>query len=329
MIKFLTNTKKLNNMENANEIKFRASSSGYLMSEPKEKSPFDKWHDASALAKKYSEDYALIANKETKTANNKLVSISKLNNEIAELAKIKDAPFLSESCKTHLIDVFVSEKHKRKEEINSKYLSKGNERESDSTTLLSRVNKIMYKENKQPEIHLSNDFIKGTPDIYIGKSIEKAAEIIDTKTSWSAHTFFRAQKDKLNPMYYWQGTSYMWLTGATKCTIAYCLVNGTEKAIGDEKRKLAWNYGADPDVNPEYIEKCKQIEINHIFDIEDFKKENPYYQFDNDVSQWVYDIPYTERVFQFKFERNEEDILRLENRIKDCRTWMNENLFNV
>lgn len=260
-------------MESANEIKFRCSSLGHLMTDARSKS-------------------------ET----------------------------LSETTKTHLIDVFVSEKHHRKEELSNKYLSKGNEREEDSITLLSRNTKVFYKKNEE---HLFNDYIKGTPDIYTGNDIYHADEIFDTKTSFSAHTFFRAKHKELEKNYYWQITGYMWLTGATKGTVAYCLVNGTYQQISDEKRKLAYQmneFGVDVH-SDEYLKKCRQIEINHIFDLEAFVKENPHFEFDNDLSKWEYDIPYTERVHLISFERNEADILRLAQRIKECRIYMNENLF--
>lgn len=236
---------------------------------------------------------------------------------------------LSETTKTHLMDVFVSAKYGRKEEHSGKMLDKGNEREQDSITLLSRITKTFFKKN---ETCLSNSRIKGTPDLFLGESVENATEIFDTKTSWSAHTFFRAQKE-LNKLYYWQGVSYMALTGASKCTIAYCLVNGTQQAINDEKRKLAYQMGVidQSASNPAYKEKCKQIEINHIFDIKSFAEENPFFDFDNEIvnNSWAFDIPMQERLFTISFERNDEDIQRLYNRIDECRKWMNENLFKV
>lgn len=234
---------------------------------------------------------------------------------------------LSEGAKTHLIDVFVSEKYKRREEISSKYLEKGNECEEDSITLLSRISKIMYKKNT---IRLRNKFVQGEPDLFLGAAIENADETIDTKSSWSAYTFFRSQKDKLNPLYYWQGQCYMWLTGAKKHTVAYCLVNGLADTIIQEKRLLSFKKGMlDFNGNPteKFIDKCKQIEINHIFDLELFKKHNPYFEFDNDLNLWTYDIPKEERVFKFEFDRNEDDIIRLKNRIIDGRKYMNENLY--
>lgn len=233
---------------------------------------------------------------------------------------------LSETTKTHLVDVFVSEMYKRKEELQNKFLTKGNEREDDSITLLSRNTKVFYKKNKD---HLSNDFIKGTPDIYTGPEIKSADEIIDTKTSFSANTFFRAKFKELEKNYYWQGQGYMWLTGAKKCTIAYCLVNGTYQQIMDEKRKLAYQmneFGVD-EHSEEYKKRCRQIEINHIFDLGEFVKENPHFEFDNDLSEWSYDIPYKNRVHLFTFDYSPEDIGKLMLRIADCREWLNENMF--
>lgn len=258
-------------MLNANEILFRSSGIGYLMTEPRSKS--EK---------------------------------------------------ISEGTKTHLIDVFVSNKYGRKEDIKSKFLDKGNEREEDAITLLSRITKQLYSKN---ETHLSNEFIKGTPDLFKGESINNATATIDTKTSWSAHTFFRAQKSELEKMYYWQGQAYMALTGARTHTVAYCLVNGAARAIMDEKRKLAYVMNCIDGDSPEYIEKCKQIEINHIFDMKAFKEENPFFEIHN--KDWSWDIPKEERLFQFTFERSMEDIVRMYQKIKDCREWMNENLFKT
>jgi hypothetical protein len=263
---------------NANEIKFRCSSLGHLMTDPREK------------AKKESGE-------------------------------------LAETVKTHLVDVFVSAKYGRREEIMGKYLDKGNEREEDAITLVSRVTKRFYKKNTE---RLTNDYISGELDLFLGETVDNADETIDTKVSWSANTFFRAKNKPLDKMYEWQGVGYMALSGAKKHTVAYCLVNGTESAIANEKRILSYQNGMmDAGGNPslEFIERCKQIEINHIFDLAAFQKEYPHYDFANDVSKWTYDIPMEERLFMISFERDEAEIERLYQRIRDCRRWMNENLF--
>lgn len=260
-------------LSNANEILFRASGCGNLMTEPKNKS--EK---------------------------------------------------ISETAKTHLIDIYVSEKYGRKEEASGKALDKGNQCEEDGITLLSRVSKKFYKKNEE---HLKNDFVKGTPDLFEGKDIFSADMVIDTKLSWSAHTFFRAQKE-LNKLYEWQVQTYMWLTGAKEASVAYCLVNGTLEAIEDEKRRLSWKLGVvDPSSNEDFKERCKQIEINHIFDLDLFMEHYPHYDLANNILDWKFDIPMKDRVFQFHVKRDNEKIERLKQRIIDCREWMNENLFKA
>jgi len=232
---------------------------------------------------------------------------------------------LSETCITHLIDIYVSALYNRREEHTGKMLDKGNLREEDSITLLTRVTKKFYRKNEQ---RLTNDFISGVPDLLSGDPCE---ETLDTKTSWSAHTYFRAINKKLNPMYYWQGQGYMMLTGAKRHTVAYCLVNGLDTAILDEKRKLQWKMGIiDPSEqkpDSEFIRQCKQIEVNHIFDLKSFLNEYPYFELDNDPNEWKWDIPMEKRLSQFTFERNDQDLIRLQNRIVESWKYMDKYLF--
>ena len=239
---------------------------------------------------------------------------------------------ISETTKVYLIDVFVSTKYGRREDIEGKFLDKGNDREQDSITLLSRVKKFYFSKNEK---QLSNDFISGTPDLFTGESIENADEIIDCKTSWSANTFFRAQKE-LNKTYYWQLQGYCALTRATKATVAYCLVNATPESIMAEKKRLSYKPGMlDQHGNelPAYIAKCKQLEINMIYDLHGFRKElaqrELFFEFHNDIEALnnFPDIPMAERLFTFSFDRNEDDIKRLYQRIENCRLWMSQNLF--
>jgi hypothetical protein len=261
-------------MKNANEIKFRCSSLGYIMPGPKEK-----------------------------------------------------PGILAKTVITNLVDIWVSAKYGRREEIKNKFLDKGNACEEDSITLLSRVKKIMFKKNSE---RLENLFVSGEPDIFTGESIKQADEIFDTKTSWSAHTFFRAKNSELDDNYFFQGHGYMYLTGAKKHTVAYCLVNGTAQAIEDEKRRLGWQMGVidqHDTSNEAYKHRCKQIEINHIFDLELFKSHNPGFDFHNDLKEWKFDIPKEERVHSFTFERDEQVIEAIIKRVVECRQWINTNLF--
>lgn len=256
---------------------------------------------------------------ETKDINTLLFRCSSLGKLMPGKREGKE---IAQGTLTHLVDCFVSWKYSRKEEVDSKVLEKGNLREEDSITLVSLVHKKFYKKNST---RLSNQFITGEWDLDIGEPIE---ETLDTKTSWSAHTFFRAKQKGLEEDYEWQGHGYMWLTGAKKHSVCYCLVNGTAQSINDEKRKLAWKYAPDPETNPDYIKRCKQIEINHIFDLFSFKEENPGFDFHNDLSEWKYDIPMKDRLKVFTFNRDEEKIKQIEERVIRCREWIKNNLMN-
>lgn len=235
---------------------------------------------------------------------------------------------LSDTTKTNLIDLYVSAVYQRREEITSKFLRKGHECEEDSITLLSRVAKHKFKKN---DIRLNNEFVTGEPDLFRGLIIQEADETLDTKSSWSAHTFFRAQRG-LNDNYEWQGHGYMWLTGAKKHTVSYCLVNGTPDAIVNEKfykSKQPGMLDRDGNETQKFKEVCKQIEINHIFDMELFKSHHPYFDFHNDTNKWRWDIPKEKRVHSYEFNRSEEAIARMRARIRLCRNWLNRELFKI
>ncbi len=232
---------------------------------------------------------------------------------------------LAETCKTHLVDLYLSFKYSRREDVNSKFLKKGNEREEDSITLVTMNTKKVYFKNEERR---ENEYITGLWDIDNRTSEGVITETGDTKTSWSMHTFMRSKYKPLDDMYYYQGNGYMGLTGALKHNVYYCLVNGTVEAINIEKRRASFNY-IDPENSDAYLQQCKQIEINHIFDRAAFENENPYFDWAIPRSEWSYDVPLAERMHTFTFERDEEELKRIYQRIVLCRNWMNENLFKI
>jgi len=234
----------------------------------------------------------------------------------------------TDTCIGKLIEIYNANVYSRTEDFGNKYTEHGLDSEENSITLFSRVKKRMYVKNTERK---SNEFVTGEWDLHLVDENGVTAETVDIKSSWSKNTFDKSRlKAKLNQDYYWQGQSYMWLTGAAKHTVAYCLTNASEQTIQDEKRRLAWKMGVidtTSKINEEYIMKCRQIEINHIYDIKLFQQQNPNYDFDNKISGWCYDIPMAERVVCFEFNRNEADIEKLRLRIIECRTHMLTVLF--
>lgn len=209
----------------------------------------------------------------------------------------KEAGNLSETAKTHLVDVFVSNKYGRNSDINNKYIQKGLMVEEDSITIYSRFKKTFFKKNEE---HLSNAFIKGTPDLYIGESIHSASHIIDIKSSYDIFTFFRNVNSDLNNQYYWQVQGYMDLTGAESATVAYCLSDTPEVIINDEKRRLLWKMGVATDENEDYLKACEELDYLLTYG----------------------DIPIGERVIEYSVERNQQDIDRMYEKVMKGREYL-------
>lgn len=239
----------------------------------------------------------------------------------------KEAGNLSKGAKTHCIDIFASWFYNRREDVYSKYMEKGTAVEEQAITLLSLVTRNIYFKNEE---NITNEYISGTPDLFIKDESGKVLIVEDIKSSWDIFTFLRSKHNELQDSYYWQMQSYMWLTEANEANIRYCLVNALPDHIDSEKRKKAWNMGLiDPDNNPEYVERCKQIERNMIYDMVDFQTRYPYYSFHTNLSEWEFDIPIDERVHTFNIKRNDEDIELLRKKIIKAREYIKTLLPNA
>lgn len=205
----------------------------------------------------------------------------------------KEAGLLSKTAQKHLLDVYIAEKYGRKKDIQTKQMKKGIEVEQDSIDLLSMYLKMPFKKNDQ---RFTNDYITGFPDIIDND------RIIDIKSSYDLWTFIGNIPDKLDSLYHWQMQSYMWLTGAKSAVIAYCLVNTPESIIEQEKYYMLKKMDVATEENPEYVKEAMKIEFNMSFD----------------------DISINERVLMFNVGRNEDDILRIQQKVEKAREFLRE-----
>ena len=205
----------------------------------------------------------------------------------------KEAGLLSKTAQKHLLDVYIAEKYGRKKDIQTKQMKKGIEVEQDSIDLLSMYLKMPFSKNDQ---RFTNDYITGFPDIIDND------RIIDIKSSYDLWTFIGNIPDKLDSLYHWQMQSYMWLTGAKSAVIAYCLVNTPESIIEQEKYYMLKKMDVATEENPEYVKEAMKIEFNMSFD----------------------DISIDERVLMFNVSRNEDDILRIQQKVEKAREFLRE-----
>lgn len=231
---------------------------------------------------------------------NTLIRCSALGNLFIEpkTKAAKEAGELSETAKSKLIEVYVRERYGREKEISNKYFEKGNKVEEDSITLYSRLKKKFFKKN---DTRIKNDFIAGTPDLFVGESIMGATHIIDIKSSWDLFTFTKVHLEPINRDYYYQLQGYMMLTGAQEARLAYCLVNTPEEMIAEEERRLFYRIGATTMEAPEYLEACAKLRKSMEFD----------------------DIPMQERLIEFVVERDEAAIEQIPAKVQKAREFLN------
>lgn len=213
----------------------------------------------------------------------------------------KDDP-LGETCKSHLMECFISEMYGRKKDITSKYTEKGTLQEEESITLYSLVTSKFHKKNKET---IENDYFIGTPDLFDGESIHNATLVIDVKTSWDIFTFFEASFKPVNKMYEWQLQGYMDLTKAINAKLVYCLVDTPDHLINDAKRKLQYAMNViDPDANPELLKQFEQIEKNMRFG----------------------DMPNKDKCISFSFKRDQKKIDDSKVKMELCRDFLNNKI---
>lgn len=217
----------------------------------------------------------------------------KQNAELLRLIQKRDNPELSATCKTFLIECYVSEVYGREKDVYSKYMEKGLLVEEDAMTLYSLVKDTYFKKNEE---RLENAYITGCPDIREYKHVR------DLKSSWDLFTFMKSKVAKLDAAYEWQLTGYQWLDNAESGTLAYCLIDTPETLIQKEVNKLMWDMGSTTSESPEFLEAKAKLEHQMRFG----------------------DIAQQERVHEKFVRRDEAKIKQIPDRVKECRDWMAE-----
>ena len=240
------------------DLKIRASSLGRLMSNDKDTS---------------------ITDKQLVTLNGLLAKI-KLTEKQAELRDVlllkRDAkPQLSAGAKSYINELFMYKEFGVRQEINSKYIDKGNEVEELAIEIAGI--ELGYEGLVKNEDYFENDYIIGTPDVVNDEVL------IDVKSSWSASTFPFFDTTLKNNIYLWQLKAYMYLTGHTESYLCYCLVPTPEDLILDEMRRVSWKRGELGEVSIE-----TEVNVRSYFDLSK--------------------IPTEKRVKAFKVELTKEDV---------------------
>lgn len=209
---------------------------------------------------------------------------------------------LSDTCIAYLMEWYSYEttgkKPVSKETMYVQYVEKGKDVEEDSIALLSIVNGVVYHKNEE---RISNDYLTGIPDIYVGEELMAATKISDIKSAWDYPTFLKKLNTPASRPNDLQIKGYMDITGATDGEVCDCLVNAPMRIMKDYHDNLLRKMNVVSSESPEFIKEWEILERSMIFD----------------------DIPYKQRVFKKPIEPfNDFDRQKLYDKVKICREWL-------
>lgn len=206
---------------------------------------------------------------------------------------------LSEGCKGHLIDLYCRLfKGKRKPNYMGTKGSvlKGTQCEAEALRAVAYCTGEEYAVGKR---RISNEFLAGRLDGFIGESLENALKVIDTKCSWDMPAFYESLRDELPAKYEYQMQGYMAMTGAQEADVAFVLLNTPEILLEEEYKKVRRRLNLAYD-DPEFILERERIRAFHTYD----------------------EIPINERICIFTVERDDEKIDDIHKKVIECRKWL-------
>jgi hypothetical protein len=193
--------------------------------------------------------------------------------EVKELERKRDYPELTAGTKTYCKLWLKGQIYKRKKEIKSKFIQKGNIMEDNSIDFVAeQLNFGMLFKNEE---YFFNEYIEGTPDILTPELV------IDVKNSWDFTTIPILEYEIPEPLYYGQLQGYMHLTGRKKALLIYILSDTPIHLIEREAYFWCINNGyeeLDIDIHREFLEKMTYNDISNEDKIKIFEVDyNPEY----------------------------------------------------
>lgn len=222
-------------------------------------------------------------------------SLSKITTEPRNKAD-KDAGNLSETAKSHLIEVYALNKYNFKKDISNKYTEKGNYCEPEGLEMISQFTGLQVDKNELEPFE--NDYFIGTPDsIVIDKQI-----IFDNKSSYDWLTFLSNIDGELDNTYWSQMNGYLDLLNWNTGYIAYTLIDTPEFIRNAEKYALLRKMDVISEDSPDFLRAWAKKEANMIY------------------SQH----PLEERILLFEVKKDEEYLEKARKKVEKSRIFLQE-----
>jgi hypothetical protein len=221
-------------------------------------------------------------------------SLSKITTEPRNKAD-KDAGELSETAKTHLIEIYALEKYNFKKDISNKYTEKGNFCEPEGLSMISEFTGLTIEKNEET---FFNEYFVGTPDALV----EEKQIIFDNKAAWDWLTLLKNIEDGINGDYLSQMNGYLKLKGWRSGYIAHTLIDTPEHIRLAEKYALLRKMDVVSEESIDFLRVWDKKERNMIF------------------SQY----PLEERIIFFEVTLDDEYIEKAEKKVVKSRIFLEE-----
>lgn len=214
--------------------------------------------------------------------------------------KISGIKGLGETGKTYCKQWLKEKLYKRRTEIKSKYIDKGNRLEEEAFTLMALQLDLgmVYKNDK----YFEDDYFCGTPDL-IHNGV-----VYDNKCSWSLDTFPMFESEIPNSDYFNQLQVYMHLTGCTKASLCYTLIDADYDLVSQAVKWLT-----EP-------KKIYSTIFNMVYTKEAYKVY--YEEFCDGFEGNFIEIPEADRIKTFEFDYDPQVIEKLKARVVECREYI-------
>lgn len=142
--------------------------------------------------------------------------------------------------------------------VETKYMDKGLALEDEAIAFINRRRFKNYAKNTERR---ESEFLTGECDIYVPR-----VKTIDTKVSWSLDTFPALSADAHDPLYEWQGRSYMKLWDVPEHEVVHVMLDTPEEMIKWEQRELHEVSRIDPALRMTSITYQRDMDLERKLD---------------------------------------------------------------
>ncbi len=211
---------------------------------------------------------------------------------------------LGDTCIAYLMEVYAWETEGMisvsKESLDNLSMKKGKLGEPAALMLLSFVEDVSYEVHKE---RISNEYLTGQIDSYLGRSVYAAKNVTDIKISWDYPIFLCKLNTGLTAGQKEQLQGYGDITGAGDLYVANCLVSAPQEILDEYQWKVLKKIGAATTESTEFKEEWPTWERSLTFER----------------------IPARKRVSKIKIEPfSQFERQAIYDRVKYCRDWLSD-----